>query len=82
MLLMAIFSLRIRVWVVIIMWFILAPVAHRWDLGPLYVSVALFILLQRHVTLCLFFMHLSINGGLNIFVYHYFCQNDRRHVME
>ncbi|KAM7530960.1 hypothetical protein LguiB_034370 [Lonicera macranthoides] len=37
MLLMAIFSLRIRVWVVIIMWFILAPVAHRWDLGPLYI---------------------------------------------
>ena len=51
------------------MWFILAPVAHRWDLGPLYVSVVLFILLQRHGTLCLFFMHLFINGGSNIYVY-------------
>ncbi|CAI0470958.1 unnamed protein product [Linum tenue] len=26
------------VWAVIILWFILAPVANRWHLGPLYVS--------------------------------------------
>uniref|UniRef100_A0A5B7AIT7 SAYSvFN domain-containing protein n=1 Tax=Davidia involucrata TaxID=16924 RepID=A0A5B7AIT7_DAVIN len=37
MLLMAIFSLSLKVWAVIIIWFILAPVAYRWDLGPLYI---------------------------------------------
>lgn len=37
--LMAIFSLSLKMWVLIVTWFILAPVAHRWDLGPLYVSI-------------------------------------------
>ncbi|KAG6411560.1 hypothetical protein SASPL_129643 [Salvia splendens] len=37
MLLMAIFSLKTKTWVAIIMWFILAPVAHRLGLGPLYI---------------------------------------------
>ncbi|XWS62117.1 hypothetical protein CRYUN_Cryun07bG0183600 [Craigia yunnanensis] len=37
-LLMAIFSLSLKAWALIILWFILAPVAHKWDLGPLYVS--------------------------------------------
>ncbi|CAL2258826.1 unnamed protein product [Prunus armeniaca] len=36
-LLMAIFSLSVKMWIIIIMWFILAPVAHRWDIGPLYI---------------------------------------------
>ncbi|XP_065879003.1 uncharacterized protein [Euphorbia lathyris] len=36
-LLVALFSLSLKAWIVIIMWFILAPVAHRWDLGPLYI---------------------------------------------
>ncbi|XP_022732068.1 uncharacterized protein LOC111286398 [Durio zibethinus] len=36
-LLMAIFSLGIKAWALIILWFILAPVAHKWDLGPLYI---------------------------------------------
>lgn len=36
-LLMAIFTLSLKMWVIIIFWFILAPVAHRWDLGPLYI---------------------------------------------
>lgn len=36
-LLLAIFSLSIKLWAVIILWFILAPVAHRWDIGPLYI---------------------------------------------
>uniref|UniRef100_A0A7N2N144 Ubiquitin-like domain-containing protein n=1 Tax=Quercus lobata TaxID=97700 RepID=A0A7N2N144_QUELO len=36
-LLMAIFTLSLKMWVIIILWFILAPVAHRWDLGPLYI---------------------------------------------
>ncbi|WJZ82673.1 hypothetical protein VitviT2T_002409 [Vitis vinifera] len=35
--LMAIFSLSLKMWVLIVTWFILAPVAHRWDLGPLYI---------------------------------------------
>ncbi|XP_057477882.1 uncharacterized protein LOC130765470 [Actinidia eriantha] len=37
MLLMAIFSVTLKMWVIIVMWFILAPVAHSWDLGPLYI---------------------------------------------
>ncbi|KAL8112640.1 hypothetical protein AgCh_020084 [Apium graveolens] len=36
-LLLALFSLSLKMWVVIILWFILAPVAHRWDVGPLYI---------------------------------------------
>ncbi|XP_021765687.1 uncharacterized protein LOC110730213 isoform X1 [Chenopodium quinoa] len=35
--LIAIFSLSIKAWALIILWFIMAPVAHRWDLGPLYI---------------------------------------------
>ncbi|KNA10761.1 hypothetical protein SOVF_141360 [Spinacia oleracea] len=35
--LIAIFSLSLKAWALIILWFILAPVAHRWDLGPLYI---------------------------------------------
>ncbi|KAI3781343.1 hypothetical protein L2E82_11356 [Cichorium intybus] len=35
--LMAIFSLSLKVWALIIMWFILAPIAHKWDVGPLYI---------------------------------------------
>ncbi|KAK6162161.1 hypothetical protein DH2020_002002 [Rehmannia glutinosa] len=37
MLLMAIFSLRTKIWAAIVVWFILAPVAHRLDIGPLYI---------------------------------------------
>ncbi|XVF52393.1 hypothetical protein PTKIN_Ptkin05aG0014700 [Pterospermum kingtungense] len=36
-LLMAIFSLSLKAWALIILWFILAPVAHKWELGPLYI---------------------------------------------
>ena len=35
---MAIFSLSMKVWAVVVMWFALAPIAHRLDVGPLYVS--------------------------------------------
>ncbi|KAJ8774455.1 hypothetical protein K2173_016901 [Erythroxylum novogranatense] len=35
--LMALFSLSLKMWAVIILWFILAPFASRWDLGPLYI---------------------------------------------
>ncbi|XP_028109922.1 uncharacterized protein LOC114308511 isoform X1 [Camellia sinensis] len=37
MLLIAIFSLSLKAWAIIVLWFIFAPVAHSWDLGPLYV---------------------------------------------
>lgn len=37
MLLMAIFSVSLKVWAVIIMWFIFAPIAHKWEVGPLYI---------------------------------------------
>lgn len=36
-LLMAMFSLSVKAWAIIMIWFILAPVAHRWELGPLYI---------------------------------------------
>ncbi|XP_027336577.1 uncharacterized protein LOC113850297 isoform X2 [Abrus precatorius] len=38
-LLMVIFTLSLKAWALIIMWFILAPIAHRWDLGPLYLQL-------------------------------------------
>ncbi|KAL6551286.1 hypothetical protein OROMI_021774 [Orobanche minor] len=41
-LLMAIFTLSLKAWIFIIMWFILAPVAYRWDLGPLYFAHSIF----------------------------------------
>ncbi|EOA27852.1 hypothetical protein CARUB_v10024010mg [Capsella rubella] len=34
--LMGIFSLSLKMWVIITLWFILAPIAHRWDLGPIF----------------------------------------------
>ncbi|XP_010269974.1 PREDICTED: uncharacterized protein LOC104606454 isoform X1 [Nelumbo nucifera] len=36
-LLMAIFSMSQKAWVFIILWFILAPIAYRLDIGPLYI---------------------------------------------
>ncbi|KAG6596919.1 uncharacterized protein LOC111451749 [Cucurbita moschata] len=36
-LLMVIFSLSLKAWAAILIWFIMAPVAHSWDLGPLYI---------------------------------------------
>ncbi|XP_061368619.1 uncharacterized protein LOC133311574 [Gastrolobium bilobum] len=44
-LLMVIFTLSLKAWVFIIMWFMLAPVAHRWDLGPLYIIATGFCLI-------------------------------------
>ncbi|KAM7259637.1 hypothetical protein ACFE04_015378 [Oxalis oulophora] len=35
--LMALFSLSLKAWCFIVLWFVLAPVAHKWDLGPLYI---------------------------------------------
>ncbi|KAF5781863.1 putative SAYSvFN domain-containing protein [Helianthus annuus] len=35
MLLMAVFSLNLKAWTVFIMWFMLAPIAHKWDVRPL-----------------------------------------------
>ncbi|KAK3014190.1 hypothetical protein RJ639_008691 [Escallonia herrerae] len=36
-LLISLFSISLKLWAVIVIWFMLAPVAHRWDLGPLYI---------------------------------------------
>ncbi|KAI4371492.1 hypothetical protein MLD38_019720 [Melastoma candidum] len=36
-LLMAVFSLSLKTWGLIILWFVMAPVAHKWDVGPLYI---------------------------------------------
>lgn len=38
---MAISSLSLKIWAIIILWFVFAPIAHRWDLGPLYVSLCI-----------------------------------------
>uniref|UniRef100_A0A1J3D5Z3 Ubiquitin-like domain-containing protein n=1 Tax=Noccaea caerulescens TaxID=107243 RepID=A0A1J3D5Z3_NOCCA len=35
--LMGLFSLSLKMWAIIILWFILAPIAHRWDLGPIFI---------------------------------------------
>jgi len=37
--LIAIFSLSLKAWAFVILWFTLAPVAHKWDLGPIYVRL-------------------------------------------
>ncbi|KAJ1428936.1 putative domain SAYSvFN [Sesbania bispinosa] len=44
-LLMVIFTLSLKAWVLIIMWFLLAPVAHKWNLGPLYILATGFCLI-------------------------------------
>uniref|UniRef100_A0A7N0UWM4 Ubiquitin-like domain-containing protein n=1 Tax=Kalanchoe fedtschenkoi TaxID=63787 RepID=A0A7N0UWM4_KALFE len=35
--LIAIFSISLKTWLMIVTWFIMAPIAHRWDLGPVYI---------------------------------------------
>ncbi|KAG7569247.1 putative domain SAYSvFN [Arabidopsis thaliana x Arabidopsis arenosa] len=35
--LMGLFSLSLKMWVIITLWFILAPIAHQWDLGPIFI---------------------------------------------
>jgi hypothetical protein len=37
-LLMVLFSLGIKAWVLIAMWFLFAPIAQMYDVGPLFVS--------------------------------------------
>ncbi|CAN8308083.1 unnamed protein product [Cochlearia groenlandica] len=34
--LIGLFSLSLKMWVIIALWFFLAPLAHRWDLGPIF----------------------------------------------
>ncbi|MBA0637904.1 hypothetical protein Godav_024977 [Gossypium davidsonii] len=48
--LMAIFSLGLKAWALIILWFTLAPIAHKLDLGPLYVS---WLLVLQYYCLCM-----------------------------
>ena len=78
MLLMAIFSLSLKMWVIITLWFILAPVAHRWNLGPLYVS-CFYLLVHSCSTLgfmCFFllmidFLLIYIEEEEEVFVWHF-----------
>lgn len=35
---MVMFSLGLKAWAFIILWFLLAPIAQKLDLGPIYVS--------------------------------------------
>ncbi|CAN6486368.1 unnamed protein product [Victoria cruziana] len=35
--LMAIFSISLKMWAIVITWFILAPFAYEWHIGPLYI---------------------------------------------
>ncbi|KAK7263326.1 hypothetical protein RJT34_30914 [Clitoria ternatea] len=44
-LLMVIFTLSMKAWILVILWFILAPVAHKLDLGPLYILATGFCLI-------------------------------------
>ncbi|CAH2059283.1 unnamed protein product, partial [Thlaspi arvense] len=34
--LMGLFSVSLKMWAIITLWFILAPIAHRWELGPIF----------------------------------------------
>lgn len=43
--LIVVFSLSLRAWLVIIAWFVIAPIAYRWDLGPLYILATAFIVI-------------------------------------
>jgi hypothetical protein len=36
------FFLSLRAWLLIVIWFLLAPLAHQWDLGPVYIIVTAF----------------------------------------
>ncbi|KAH9611498.1 hypothetical protein KSS87_013631 [Heliosperma pusillum] len=47
--LIAIFSLSLKAWVFIVTWFMLAPVAHQWELGPLYHCDSLAAIYARRV---------------------------------
>ncbi|XP_064973766.1 uncharacterized protein LOC135617471 [Musa acuminata AAA Group] len=44
-LLMAIFSISLKAWIGIILWFLLAPVAQKWDIGPIYILVTGFLII-------------------------------------
>eukprot|EP01018_Ginkgo_biloba_P032278 Gb_22467 [translate_table: standard] len=43
--LMAIFFISLKIWAMIFLWFIMAPIAYRWDLGPLYILTTAFSLI-------------------------------------
>ncbi|KAJ7521257.1 hypothetical protein O6H91_19G044000 [Diphasiastrum complanatum] len=44
--LMVIYSIGLRAWLLIVIWFTMAPILHQWDLGPLYVLVTAFCLIM------------------------------------
>uniref|UniRef100_A0A453KUA5 Uncharacterized protein n=1 Tax=Aegilops tauschii subsp. strangulata TaxID=200361 RepID=A0A453KUA5_AEGTS len=38
---MALFSVTMKAWIIITLWFLLAPIARKYEVGPLYVSSSL-----------------------------------------
>lgn len=40
--LIMVFSISLRAWIVLLTWFFMAPVAYKWDLGPLYILATAF----------------------------------------
>ncbi|XP_057850587.1 uncharacterized protein LOC131061089 isoform X3 [Cryptomeria japonica] len=41
-LLVTILSISLKTWGMVFLWFIMAPIAYRWDLGPLYILTTAF----------------------------------------
>ncbi|MBA0735944.1 hypothetical protein Gogos_019744, partial [Gossypium gossypioides] len=71
--LMAIFSLGLKAWALIILWFTLAPIAHKLDLGPLYVSW----LLILGTGFCLIFLNLGRRQPGDVSAYSIFNEDFR-----
>ncbi|XP_074269912.1 uncharacterized protein LOC141592920 [Silene latifolia] len=44
-----VFCLSVKTWVYIILWFMLAPVAHRYELGPIYIIATGFLLIFKNL---------------------------------
>lgn len=44
-LLMALFSITMKAWIIITMWFLLAPVARKYEVGPLYILATGFLII-------------------------------------
>ncbi|KAG0569977.1 hypothetical protein KC19_6G129500 [Ceratodon purpureus] len=43
--LIVLFSISLRTWLLTILWFVLLPLARRWDLGPLYIITTIFLVI-------------------------------------
>ncbi|KAL5547125.1 hypothetical protein UlMin_006812 [Ulmus minor] len=42
---MTLFFVSLKMWIIIIMWFVFASIAHRWYLGPLYILGTSFVII-------------------------------------